>query len=232
MFVQSANEIKRLFDSEINNTNPLLLTILSGGIGSIITLIVSAFLTYSRDKKLNKIRNRSYVVAEEIDNLGARLEGYSNPNYKDIRIIETENFTLLDKLVQNGTIGGEKLNYLRLKNTGPAMIIDCSITLVIESNNRDTEIHKVVPLFQCDQELFVFAQSLDNIPHEQLLKQVTIVYRTIANEIIKYVFDIRRKQNKTICRERYYLKTLFGYRLLNATEVEQISWIYINHVRR
>ncbi|MCP1135303.1 MULTISPECIES: hypothetical protein [Paenibacillus] len=231
IFIQSASELKKLFTTNDNEFNPLLITLLSGGFGSIITLVITYFMTSNRDKNQYKQSNRTYIVAEEIDSLGSRLEGYNNVHDKDLRIIETDNFIQLDRLVRDRVIQGELLNYLRLRNLGPAMVLQCSIALEIESNQTSMEIKKVVPIFLSDQELFVFAQSLENHPHPQLLKRATVVYKTIANEEMKYVYDVRREQGKTICREHYYVKSLFGYKLLNISEVDQVSWIFINHHR-
>ncbi|WP_339850336.1 hypothetical protein MKY42_08250 [Paenibacillus sp. FSL W7-1088] len=231
IFIQSASELKKMFTTNDNGFNPLLITLLSGGFGSIITLVITYFMTLNRDKNQYKQSNRTYIVAEEIDSLGSRLEGYNNVHDKDLRIIETDNFIELDQLVRDGVVQGELLNYLRLRNLGPAMVIQCSIALEIESNQTIKEIKKVVPIFLSDQELFIFAQSLENHPHPQLLKRATVVYKTIANEEIKYVYDVRREQGKTICREQYYVKSHFGYKLLNISEVDQVSWIFINHYR-
>ncbi|QLG42023.1 hypothetical protein HW560_30495 [Paenibacillus sp. E222] len=231
IFIQSASELKKMFTTNDNGFNPLLITLLSGGFGSIITLVITYFMTLNRDKNQYKQSNRTYIVAEEIDSLGSRLEGYNNVHDKDLRIIETDNFIELDQLVRDGVVQGELLNYLRLRNLGPAMVIQCSIALEIESNQTIKEIKKVVPIFLSDQELFIFAQSLENHPHPQLLKRATVVYKTIANEEIKYVYDVRREQGKTICREQYYVKSHFGYKLLNISEVDKVSWIFINHYR-
>lgn len=201
LLMQLTNDFKNLFVTEDNEITPLLLTLLSGGLGAVITLIFTYFMTLARDKKQNKEQNRTYIIADEIDNLGARLEGYTNIENKELRIIETDNFIQLDNLVQKGHIHGESLNYLRLRNLGPAMLVQCDIQITIGSDGReDVEINKVIPLFLSNQELFVFAQSLKNVDNPQLLKKVVIQYKTVANEGVtnhlRSFFDDDKKYRK------------------------------------
>lgn len=105
--------------------------LLSGLVGALVVFILNIFYNTHRDTRDKKFQSRSFIVAEEIYNLGTRLEGYNYGPEDDVRLIETDS---LKRIIQLEEREHKKLrngNFLKTVNTGPYIVTNVKITLEI-----------------------------------------------------------------------------------------------------
>lgn len=169
--------------------------------------------------------NRGYLIVDEIDNLGLRLEGYDPQG--DIRILETENYKELEKKVSEEQKRDIKMNYLRIKNVGPGLVINCEIKLRMSTENRDTyiDIKSSIPMIQVNQEIFILAQSIKLHPNRQFPTEVELNYMSIVAEEIRYFYKVPRVEGESIS-EKYMVKKGNRYEEIFKTHTEPVSWVF------
>lgn len=213
-----------------------------GGLATLLSIYITTIETRNiernkrkqdekeKDKK-EKILNRGYILTEEINNLGLRLEGYNCNG--DIRILETDNYTEFEKYAYTEKLENIKLNYLKIKNVGPNLVTNCQFKLIITEtdSNKEYIIEKAVPMIQINQEIFIMAQSSEFLETLQLLTSVEISYITTVGEEILYKYNVENEERNRTCIETYYTKEDNNYKELFSTNVEPVSWIHTNHYR-
>lgn len=189
------------------------------------------------NKEKEKLLNRSYLIAEEMDNLGLRLEGYNNSG--DIRILETENYIEIENYINEQKIKTIKANYLKIKNIGPNLVTNCEFKLIInikdnDNYNEEYIINSSVPIMQINQEVFIMSQIL-KLPskptYQQLLTDIKIKYTTTIGEEIFYHYNVESDEGNTICVENYYTEENGIIKELLSTKSQPVSWIHTSHYR-
>ncbi len=187
----------------------------------------------NKDEQKSKERkeNRAYVVVEEIDNLGLRLEGYNTSG--DIRILETDNYIEFEKLISTKQVKIKGFNYLKVKNIGPQLITNCKFVMTIkdETQRKEVKVSQSIPMMQANQEIFIMAQSLKFGKDPHLVESVDFWYNTIVGEQMLYRYNVTTEDKKRHCREIYYTIEKEGMSELFSTCTDQVSWIYKNHYR-
>lgn len=185
-----------------------------------------------KEKRVNeRLLNRGYIVVEEIDNLGLRLEGYNAIG--DIRILETSNYVEFESFINRSSVENIRMNYLKIRNIGPQLAVNCRFKLGItnDDQSRQVYIEQSVPMLQVNQEVFIMAQVLELHPAPQLLRSVEINYSTIAGEELQYRYDVQSEGDRANCIERYYINENGNYKELFSTNTQPVSWIYTSHYR-
>lgn len=203
-----------------------------GGGATLLTIFISIKYAEKQRTKDRKIDNRVYLMFDEIDNLGLKLEGYNYRGESDIRIIETENYTEFENLAKEKSFSNIRLNYFMIRNEGPNVVTSCEITLkIVNDSSRETIIKSTIPIIRVNQEYFILAQSMILYPAPQLLKEVEIKYFTVLGEEMKYTYYVDKKGDGSSCLEKYFVKEDGAFKELFNTSTNNVSWVYIKHNR-
>ncbi|EHQ92121.1 hypothetical protein [Desulfosporosinus youngiae] len=221
--------LKAALNSRTMWNSPLL----SGVVGALTVFLLTVVYNYFRDIGDKRFQHRSFIVAEEIDNLGTRLEGYNYEPTEDIRLVETESLVKLHDRVKTGALCSGT-NFLKIENLGPSLVTNVNISIDIEGqiSKKRVTLQKRIPIISIKQKVFIFAQDMAFQFEPQLLRKSTITYTTIAGEKMKYTYEVSENEGNTTCKEKYFYKSRFcNFKLIAHADTEPISWIYIKHKR-
>jgi len=205
----------------------------SGIVGAITVFMLTLIYNTYRDIRDKRFQCRSFISAEEIGELGTRLEGYNYEPIDDIRLVETESLVKLNDDVKKGAISNVQANFLKIENLGPSLVTNVNITLEIEGlvSKKKVLLQKVIPIISTKQKVFILAQVMDFYVEPQLLRKTTITYMTIAREKIRYSYEVSGSEEDCLCKETYSYKRFGSFKKVSQAETKPISWIYIKHNR-
>ena len=204
---------------------------LLGGGATLLAIVFTVLLSEKRDRERRKMANRAFLMVESIDSLGPKLEGYQSG--KDVRILETENYRELCEYLKTNKIPSAQMEYIRCTNPGPGFVTDCTITLTViaENNAGIREIKANIPLFQVNQEYFVFSQSVALSDYPQLVRSIEIEYTTTEGERMRYLFQVQHTGSQRQCIEEYFVLENNKWNTLIRTQSDPMSWIYPSYTR-
>lgn len=205
--------------------NQWIIPLLSGFVASTLTFIFSLI----RERKQLKINNRAYLSIDEIM-AGDKLKDYKvKPN---TRLIMTENYRKIEQNIKNGTIKNPRLNYLKIKNIGPGLIINCKIKIKVGFNQSGVEEHYInatVSLVEKDEEIFIVTDDYAAI-YTYFIKNLQISYKTQAGEQMLFVRNADKVDDKTnYISDSYYIKEMIGFNKKLSFTGNNEEWILINH---
>lgn len=209
----------------------------SGFVGALTVFVFNIIYNYFRDIRDKRFQCRSFISAEEIDNLGTRLEGYNYELTEDIRLVETKSLIKLDERIKAGEISDVRGNFLKIENLGPSLVTNVIINMEIEGklSKHKVILRKVIPVIPTKQKIFILAHTLEIPIEPQLLRKASITYITIAGERMKYSYEVTGEfsiiKNNLICKEKYFFKRFGIYKNISISETKPISWIFIKHKR-
>lgn len=208
-------------------------TLLSGIVGALTVFLLTTVYNYFRDIRDKRFQCRSFVVTEQIYNLGTMLEGYDYESSEDIRLVQTESLERLDEDIRTGALSNEKVCFLKVENLGPFIVTNVNIRMQIEEkvSKKKVILQKTIPIITLKQKIFILVHDMAFYYEPQHLVKTTITYNTIAGEQIKYSRELSESTESLMFEEKYSYKRFGVFKQISSVEVEPVSWIFIRHKR-
>lgn len=180
--------------------------LLSGAIGSFIVFFLSVIYNNYQDWKHRRLENRPYLNIEMVSMYGRDIN--------NLKIILTINY---NEFISGGCgelIDGNNLGYIKFKNLGTNIIINCEIVVhFLDKKNKEIDsIEANIPLIDKQDEFYICivntkVQSLDSIS-----EYIEVKYQSITGENLRLNYEYINGNGEEHYNQWLECKTLFGYK--------------------
>ncbi|ANY69720.1 hypothetical protein BBD42_26940 [Paenibacillus sp. BIHB 4019] len=193
-----------------------------GLVGAVLIAMHQMKVQKNNEIKRDQVNNRSYIVMNDF-NAPLKLTGIIT--HENSRLIDTEGYQYLLKLVPKSKQKTVNVSYLKMSHHGnPEVIFDCEIRVELRDHHKKNHLIDInIGAVEKGIEVFIPLVPEGVLEEEEIyLDKVTIKYSTLKNERLMYTQDLIK------LRESFISVTdatvIFDHDLIGA------KWIFPNKI--